>query len=221
MHRFAADAEWLQPLRSFTLRYGSRYVDQGLWRLPDGHGRDHLVADGVDGGQLVVVLEPDIDSGAISGWPETVGKFAYRNGGDLFEIAGSKHLNLVQSANGHVSKLTVSVADEIDVIGDRTRIECLEYSERWLGRERDDLAHVLEREPDLLAIRRCGNVRAERAGLDDPPNRLVVGHGDDDRLGIERGTDVAVAPVRRKDRHAWAAGRLDAGGFLIRHGIDH
>jgi hypothetical protein len=63
--------------------------------------------------------------------------------------------------------LSIGVASEVDVIRDRTGVE---YRERIERRSRVDnlrLAHVLQRQPDLGAIRCRRDIRAERRSLRD------------------------------------------------------
>ena len=87
---------------------------------------------------------------------------ADRYGRDLREVVGAEHLDLIQAAYRHVSKHAVGVMHDVHVIGDRTRIESLQEREWRTCIEHLGLAHVLEREPDLLAVRRRREVRAER-----------------------------------------------------------
>src|SRR5262245_48280613 len=75
-------------------------------------------------------------------------------------------------------------------------------------------------EPDLLAIRCGGDVRAERALLRPSSNDPVIGNRHDDRFRGERGADVAILPIGREDLHARAARNLDAGTLLIRRAVE-
>jgi hypothetical protein len=74
---------------------------------------------------------------------------------------------------------------DVDVISDRTGVDRLQQCKGRTRIEHLGPAHVLQREPDLLAVRRRREVRAERACLRDLADDLVVGHRDHVGLRIE------------------------------------
>ena len=86
--------------------------------------------------------------------------------------------------------------------------------ERRPGVEHLGLAGILEREPDLLAVRRRRDVRTERAFLLYLGDDLVVGDRDDVGLRVEGRADVAVLAIGREDLHARTVRRHDARLFL-------
>src|SRR5207248_2334580 len=104
------------------------------------------------------------------------------NGGDLGEVGGTEHLDFVEAAYGDIGERAMGVVDEVDVVGDRSRIDRREHGERWTGVERHDLTHVLQREPDLLAVRGCCDVGTERAHLRYPSDDLMIRYRDHDSL---------------------------------------
>ena len=71
------------------------------------------------------------------------------------------------------------------MIGDRTCIDRLQHGERRARIEDHHFADVLEREPDLLAIRCRRDIRAERALLPDAADDPMIGHGNHHRFGRE------------------------------------
>ena len=93
----------------------------------------------------------------------------------------------------------MGVVGEIDVVRDRPRVEGLQHRERRTGIEDHRLADVLQREPDLLAVRCRRNIGTERAGLGYPSDDLVIRHGDHNGLGVEGGADHRLRrPVARE-----------------------
>src|SRR5262245_20958660 len=85
---------------------------------------------------------------------------------------------------------------------DRTSVDGLQECERRLPIEHLGLAAVFQGEPDLLAVRRCGDVGTERAGLRNPADDFVIGNGDDYGLWCKGGADIAVFAVGGEDGHA-------------------
>src|SRR6516162_6004945 len=83
----------------------------------------------------------------------------------LLECVRLEHFHCIQSANCHVSKLTVRVTSKVDVIGDRSRVEHFDDVERWPCVKHHGLADVLERQPDLPTVWARCDVRAERTFL--------------------------------------------------------
>jgi hypothetical protein len=63
------------------------------------------------------------------------------------------------------------------VVGDRTDVEGLQDFERRLPIEHFGLAGVFQGKTALLAVRRCGDVRTERAGSWNPADDFVIGNG--------------------------------------------
>jgi hypothetical protein len=102
-------------------------------------------------------------------------QIADRDHRDLVEVVGAEDLHLVQSADRDVGEGAVGIVGEVDVVGDRTGVERLEELERRPGGEHLGLPYVLQREPDLAAVRRRGDVGAERAFLLHTPDGLMVG----------------------------------------------
>src|SRR6202165_3348935 len=94
-------------------------------------------------------------------------QLADRNRCDLRKIIGAKHLDLVQSADRYISKGAIGIVNDIDVIGDRAGVDRFQNCEWRLRVEPQGPADVLQREPDLLAVGRGGDVRTERAVLLD------------------------------------------------------
>lgn len=81
------------------------------------------------------------------------------------EVAGAEHLDDIFGAHRHIGELTVLVADDIDMVGDRSGVDRPEHAEGRLRVEYHRLAHVLQRQPDLLAVRSRCDIGAERASL--------------------------------------------------------
>ena len=124
-------------------------------------------------------------------------------------------LHLVEPTDGDIGKRAVGIVDDVDVVGNRPRIERFQDRERRTGIKHLRLARILQCEPDLLAVRRRRNIGAERAGLGDPPDNLVIGDRDHHGLRREGGADIAVFAIRGKNRHARTVGHDDAGLLLI------
>jgi hypothetical protein len=59
-----------QVLCSGTRRHRVRHVGQSLRRLADWNRRNHLVGHSIDGSDGVLILQSDIDTGAIVGRPD-------------------------------------------------------------------------------------------------------------------------------------------------------
>jgi len=62
----------------------------------------------------------------------------------LLERVGPKHFYRIQSANRHVSKLTIRIAREVDVIGDGSRVDHFDNIERWPRVKHHSLADILK-----------------------------------------------------------------------------
>ena len=92
------------------------------------------------------------------------------------------------------------------MVGDRTGVEGLQEREWRLPIEHLGLAGVFQGKPDLLAVRRCGDVGTERASLRNPADDFVIGNGDDHGLWCKGGADIAVFAVGGEDRHARTVG---------------
>src|SRR5437588_10542402 len=100
--------------------------------------------------------------------------------GDLLEGISPEHLHHIQSADRHVSELTTGVSNDVDVIGDGAGVDHLHNVEWRACIEHHRLADILERQPDLIAVRCRSDVGAEWALLLDMPDDLVPGSGNDD-----------------------------------------
>src|SRR6476619_7814976 len=98
------------------------------------------------------------------------------------------------------------MAHDIDVVGDRTGGGGLQEREWRLPVEHLGLAGVFQCKPDLLAVRRCGDVGTERASLRNPADDFVIGNGDDYGLWCKGGAEIAVFAVGGEDRHARTVG---------------
>src|SRR5260370_41128578 len=98
---------------------------------------------------------------------------AYWNGRGLLEIVGAIDRDLRKPANRHIGELAVSVANEIDMVGNRTAGDRLERLERGFRIEHWDPSDVLQRDPDLLPIEACRDIGAERGFLFDAPGDLI------------------------------------------------
>src|SRR6476646_192713 len=131
----------------------------------------------------------------------------------LLERVGLKHFYRIQSANRHVSKLTIRIAREVDVIGDGSRFDHFDDVERWPCIKHHDIADVLERQPDLPTVWGRCDVRAERTFLFHLPDDLMLGGSNDDGFRAETGANISIFSVRRKNRHTWAVWHRDAGLF--------
>src|SRR5262249_22050332 len=79
--------------------------------------------------------------------------------------------------------------------------------------EHHGLAHILERQPDLIAVGCRSDVGAERAFLLDMPDDLVPGRGNDDGFWTEAGADISIFDGR-EDRHAGPIRHRDTGLLL-------
>ncbi len=215
VHGLSGDAQRSQSFSAIAVRHGVRHVVDSLRRLTDRNSRGHRVGQRVDGDEVIVVLEPDIDPRSIARRPHAVRQPTDRNGGDLGKIISAEHLDLVEAAHAHVGERPPGVAGEVDVVGDRSGVDRSQHREGRTGIEHHYLADVFQREPDLRAVRRRGNVGTERAGLGGPSDDPVIGHGDHHGLRGERGADVAVRSVGREDLHAGAVRHDDARLLFI------
>src|SRR5262245_499663 len=130
LRHLTGDAQRLQILRAVALRHGSRYVHERLRSLTDLRGRDDGVRHRVDGHQPTVVLETDVHAGAVAGGPDAVRQPAHRNGAYRREVVGPVDPDQVEPADGHVGERAARAAREVDVIGDRPRVDDLQHRER-------------------------------------------------------------------------------------------
>src|SRR6266446_4517632 len=130
-------------------------------------------------------------------------------------------LYLIEPADRDVGKHAVGITHDIDVVGDRTGVEGLQEREWRLPIEHLGLAGVFQGEPDLLAVRRCGDVGTERARLRNPADDFVIGDGDDYSLWCKRGADIAVLAVGREDRHTRTVGNGDPRLLLVRRAVEY
>src|SRR4029453_5650668 len=115
----------------------------------------------IDHGDLVLVLEADIDPCAVTGWPNAMRQLPDGDGRNFGKIVCAIHLNLVQTAHGDVSEHAICVAHDVDVVGDRTSVECLQQREWRLCLEDLSLANVFQGEPNLKAVRGWGDLGGE------------------------------------------------------------
>ncbi len=150
-----------------------------------------------------------------------MGQLSHRNGCHLGEIVGAINLAFVDAADRDIGEHAVGVAHDVNVVRDRPSVDRLQEREWRLGIEHLDLAGVFQREPNLGTIRRGGNVRTKRTRLRDLADDLVVGDGDNCGLGRERRADIAVLPVRRKDRHARSVCHNDPRLFLVGRAVEY
>src|ERR1700688_2770122 len=175
MRGLAGNAKRLQTLRAVAFRHRVRNIGDRLRRLTDRAGRNQFVGDGVDRGHAVGVFQPDIDPAAVAGRPDAVRQFADRYRGDLREIVGAKYLDLVQPTDRDIGEGALGVVDDVDVVGDRPGIDRFQHREWRLRVKHHGPADVFQREPDLLAVWRGGDVRTERAVLLDVADNLMIG----------------------------------------------
>jgi hypothetical protein len=150
-----------------------------------------------------------------------MGQIADRDCGDLLESVGAEYLHFVQAADGHIGELAMRIAHDVDVVGDWPGVERFENRKGWTRIEDLGLAGILQREPDLIAVRCRRDVGAERTRLRHSTHDLVVGDGDDVRLGCKGRAHVAVFPVGREDRHAGAVGDVDPRLCFIGLAVQH
>src|ERR1700690_1495152 len=124
MKRFTGGTDGREVFSAFTAWNRVRDIDHSLGRLAGTNCSKNLVAQGVDRRHCVGVLKAYVDSRPVTRGPESVRQFAGRNRGNEFRFfGGSEYLNLVQPANGDVGELSVSVARNINVVGDGARIQ--------------------------------------------------------------------------------------------------
>ena len=103
------DTQRLKPLRSGALGHGAGHVDDRLSRLADRQGRDDPVGQRIDGGQLVGILQPDIDASAVARWPNPVRQLADRYCRNQAEVGGAEHLYLVEAADRDIGELAIAL----------------------------------------------------------------------------------------------------------------
>src|ERR1700687_3552202 len=125
MHSLTDRVQRLQIVASFTIGDRFRYIRHALRSLAKRDGGDHLVLRGVDGSGGVIVLKPDIESHPVAGWPEAMWQRASGDGGYLLERIGTEDLYRVEAADRDVGALPSRIANDVDVIGDRSRIQYL------------------------------------------------------------------------------------------------
>ena len=82
--------------RSSGFGRGVGNIGDRLGRLSDRNVGDHLIRRGVDRGERIGVLKPDIDARAVARRPDAMRQIADRDGRDLREVVGAEHLDLVQ-----------------------------------------------------------------------------------------------------------------------------
>jgi hypothetical protein len=79
------------------------------------------------------------------------------------KVVSAEHLYFVQAADRYIGELTMRVASDFDVISDRTASGVLSSVKGGLASNTLGLPGVLQREPDLRAVRRRSDVRAKRS----------------------------------------------------------
>src|SRR5713101_4077887 len=83
----------------------ARHIHQSLCRLSNWNVSNHLVAQRVDRGGHLTVLQSDIDPRTIARRPDTMWEAAYRYSGDQLRCrTPAKYFHLVRSADGDISK---------------------------------------------------------------------------------------------------------------------
>src|SRR5205807_9240278 len=147
-------------------------------------------------------LDTDVDPRAVAGRPDPMRQIANRDPSDLLEVVGAEREDFAPTAYGDVGKAATRVANDVDVIRDWTRVEHLEDLERRYPGKDHHLSDVLQGQPDLVALRCGGDVRAKGRLLFHLAHDLVIRDRDDVRLRREARAHVAVLAVRREDRHA-------------------
>ena len=90
---------------------------------------------------------------------------ADRHRGNFRKVVGAEDPDDILRADRDIGELAFGCPGDVNVVGDRPGVDRLEHREGRLGIEDHDPADVLERQPYLLAVRRGGDVRAERAVL--------------------------------------------------------
>src|SRR5438105_2770899 len=121
---------------------------------------------------------------------------ARRDHRHLLERVSPEHFHCVQSTDRHIRKLAVCITSEVDVIGDRSRIEHSDNLERWASVKSHGFANILECQPDLRTIW-CGcDVGTKRAFLFYLPNDLVLGADDNNCFRAEARANIAIFSVR-------------------------
>lgn len=105
---------------------------------------------------------------------------------------GHEHPDLVEPADRDISKSAFGIVNDVDVVGNRSG--GVQDRERRMGIKHLRLANILQREPDLLAVWRRRDIRAERAQHGDPPNNLLIGDGDHNCLRSKGRADIAIFP---------------------------
>src|SRR5262249_31182002 len=150
-----------------------------------------------------------------------MGKVADRNGRDLLAIGRAKGLHIVKPANGDIRELPARRVHEIDVISDRTGVDHMKHLEWRLSRKHHHLAGVFQGHPDLLAVGRRSDVRAEWRDLRDTPDDLVRLRADYHSFGGKAGAHIAIASIGRKDGHARPIRDLDARFLTVARAVEH
>ncbi len=169
----AGHAQGLQAIPAVSAWHRARNVVHRLRRLADGDGGDHRVCGRVDRVHRILVLKTHVNAGPVAGRPNAMWKMADGYGRNLREVVPSEDLHLVQAAYGDVGELAAIGVDEIDMIGDRARVDHRQGVE-WRERvDHDGLASVFLRIPDLRTVGRGSDVGQN--GLIEERARLRCG----------------------------------------------
>lgn len=136
-----------------------KWIANFIWGIADDVLRD-MLRRRIDGNKFIGILESDVHTAAITGWPYAMWQFADRNGRDLREIVSAKDLHFVEATDGDVGQSTKGVVREIQAIRDGPGLDGLQHR-KWTSRvEHRDFAHVFQREPHLLP---SGAIRGQNA----------------------------------------------------------
>src|SRR5262249_35216141 len=76
-------------------------------------------------------------------------------------------------------------------------------------------------QPDLFAVGSGGDIGTERRYLRHAPDDLVSCRADSDGFRGETRADVAVAAIRREDRHARPVRDLDARFLIVSGAVEY
>ena len=196
MSDISGDTKWLQSVSAIAFWHRIGHIRYSLRRLANWTSRNHFVSERIDRDKAISVLKPDIDLRSIARRPDPMRQFADRNGCDLGEVVGAEHLDLIEPADRDIGKSAFGIVNDVDVVGNRSRIDGFQDRERRMGIKHLRLANVLQREPDLLTVWRSRNIRAERAQLGDMPDNLVIGDGDYNCLRSKGRADIAIFTIR-------------------------
>ncbi len=198
------------------------HIDERLRRLSNGYVGNHFVRDGINGRNVAAIFQRNVHARAVTGRPDAVRKIADRNRGHKFRrCSATEGLYLVRAANGHVSKLAVTIVGKIHVVGDRSGLQQRLLLKRRPGVEHLRFAGIFERDPDFVILRAQRNVGAERAALRQSVDHRVTCRVDHIKLRHEAGADESVMAVRAEDGHARTVGGFNAPRFFHLCGINH